>query len=225
MTSVLMVETDAALISAVGRVLSRHQVEVCAVDRIERARELSREREFSLLLIDSNLVSARDLQAFAGTKIVVTASFLEREPSERFSERARVLQKPFTSAELSQILSDELGLALGQESLLDLLSRAHVSKNSLSLQIGSGELVLKDGELVHAALGEMWGEMALIEILARGGAVTLSPNLPNARSMARAFEPLLLDALCAVEKRDDESRESARRGRKVVLRSLRGGAR
>lgn len=225
MTSVLMVETDAALISAVGRVLSRHQVEVCAVDAIERARELSRQREFSLLLIDSNLVSAHELQSFAGTPIVVTASFLEREPSERFARRARVLQKPFTSAELSQILSDELGLALGQESLLDLLTRAHVGGNSLSLQVGFGLLVLKEGELVHAALAELRGEAALVEILTRGGAVTLSPSLPEARSIERAFEPLVLDALCAVEERDDEGRERARRGRNVVLRFLRGGAR
>ncbi|MGC4092768.1 MAG: hypothetical protein QM756_33775 [Polyangiaceae bacterium] len=223
MTRVLMVETDARLISAVTRALARYGVEVCAVDGIERAGELLGRERFALILIDSNLVSERDLPVFAGTPIVITSAFLERTHAERFTRVARLLQKPFTSAELSQVLDDELGLVPSTDSLLDRLSHAHRGKNSCGLRVGPGELVLEHGELVHAAVAGIQGEAALVEILARGGEVTLGAVCSSARTIQRPFGPLLLDALRAVEERDRLSEARVPRGFK--LRSLRGGAR
>ncbi len=203
MRRLLMLDTDTRLIRGVRRALLQKGVEVRAVDRIERAAELARRESFAVVLADSNLVSERDLSLFASIPVVLVSAFLERGPAERLARSARLLQKPFTSAELCQVLEEEMGLPSRDDSLLDVLSRAHVSKSSFALSVGAGLLVLEQGELVHAMLAEKRGEPALIEILLRGGKVELGTFGATSRTISRPFRPLMLDALCTLERLDE----------------------
>jgi len=223
MRRVLMVETDTELVSAVGRALALQAMEVLAVDAFERASELVRQQEFSLLLIDSDLVAFEDLRVFEPTPVVVTTSFLERGPAERFARAARLLPKPFTSSELGQVLQ-ELGLAQDEHSLLDVLGRAHLSGASIELRVGEGELCVTEGEIVHAAVADLLGEDALVRILAQGGEVRRSATHTALRSIARAFRPLLFDALSKLEELERQRGLRSRHHSGVALRSLRGGA-
>lgn len=216
MTSVLVVETDTRLVRVLGRTLGQRGVDVRTADRIESARELASKERFGLVMIESNLVSERDLFAFEGTPIVIIAAYLERGPAERLARSARLLQKPFTSAELCQVIDDEVGLPPRGDSLLDVLSRGHVTKSSFALSVGAGVLVLEAGELVHATLAEKRGEAALIEILAQGGAVRRWPQAPAPRSISRPFRPVLLDALGVLERLDEKRSQEA-------VRPSRGG--
>ncbi|HET9932471.1 MAG TPA: hypothetical protein VFQ35_17335 [Polyangiaceae bacterium] len=207
MMRVLMLDTDARLIRAVRRALEQKGLEVRAVEHLERARELTRRECFALVLADSNLISERDLSLFAGIPVVIVSAFLERAPAERLARRARMLQKPFTSAELCQVLDEEVGLPPHDDSLLDVLSRAHLSKSSFALSVGAGLLVLEDGELVHATVAEKRGEQALIEILLRGGKVERGAPSASSRTISRPFRPVMLDALCALERLDEVCRQ------------------
>jgi CheY-like chemotaxis protein len=203
MTRLLMLDTDARLVASVARALASHQVAVLAAPNLERALELAKSEPFALLIIDSNLVSVDDLGLFSGTPIVTTASFLEPEPARRFFGHGRVLRKPFTSAELSQLLSEELGLSNCRESLLDILSHGHLAKKSFCLRVGSGELVLENGELIHAERAGVSGEAALVAILAKGDAVVRAgTSTSSPRTIARPFRPVLLEALRLLEERE-----------------------
>jgi DNA-binding response OmpR family regulator len=210
-TRILMVETDACLVSAVSRALAEYAVILSSVASFDEAVEVLRGEVFALAIVESTLVSATDLKHFSGMPIVVTASFLEPEPARRLARHARLLRKPFTSAELTQVLTEEIGLTVMEHSLLDVLSRAHNTRRSLELRVGEGELVLEDGEVVHAALAEMCGEAALVEILAGGGRLVHGPSQSAARTINRPFQALLLDALRHVEAKEGQRGPAFRR--------------
>jgi CheY-like chemotaxis protein len=202
MTRLLMVEADAHLVSGVARALLQYGVTITAVATLEQALDRVRRETFALAIIDSNLVSPGELEPFAAAPLVITASFLAPELAQRFARSARLLKKPFTSAELSQVLNEEIGLSVNERSLVDVLSRGHLSRNSFGLRVGEGgegELVLENGELVHAAFAGIRGEAALVQILAGGGAVVRTAPRSTARTIDRPFRPLLFDALRHVE--------------------------
>lgn len=92
--------------------------------------------------------------------------------------------------------------------LVDLLQIFHYSRRSLTILVEPDATIhLADGEVVHATSGDLEGEPALSVLLDRiGGRIRTTALGSNARTIARPFNFLLLDALREL---DESSRDSS----------------
>jgi DNA-binding response OmpR family regulator len=202
MKRLLMLDVDEHLVSAVTRALQHEGVEVVAVSSVERARERAHDQSFDAALLDCDLIDAAQLPSFAGLPVILTTSFLEPEGDHLFFRQARLLRKPFTSAQLLSALREACGAGnLEKASLLDVLRRTHSAGGSLALRVGRAHVFVEDGELVHAELDGVSGERALAEVLAEAATADLVPIGARAsrRSIQRPFQALLLDLLRHIE--------------------------
>ncbi|HEX6241054.1 MAG TPA: DUF4388 domain-containing protein [Polyangiales bacterium] len=204
MIRLLMLELDQRLIATVSRVLSQQGVEVIGTSSVAQACVVVRSGRVDVALLDGDLIDEADLATFAGLPLLVTASFLEPEGNHRFFGHARLLRKPFTSAQLLSALQDASG-RLGAEpaSLVDLLRRAHTDQQSLALRVGEAELFVERGELIHAERRGIRGERALTEVLAEEPQVAVQIAFrPVPRTIQRPFRALMLDLLRALDERE-----------------------
>jgi DNA-binding response OmpR family regulator len=211
MTRLLMLDFDEHLVSAVTRTLSEEGVDVVAVFDIARAREEARQQRFDVALLDCDLIDATELAAFSQLPVILTTSFLEPEGQHRFFRRARLLRKPFTSAQLLAALRATCANQDFEDaSLLDVLRRAHGQRQTVSLKVGRARVFMESGELVHAEFDGATGEEALAEILAEHSAdeVLRCADSAEERSIRRPFQALTLELLRHIEER--ELRESER---------------
>ena len=103
--------------------------------------------------------------------------------------------------------------------LLDIIQMACVARRDGRLRVRryreTGEIVLRDGRIIHAATKAKSGELALLEVLCwtKGNFefVPLSPNQFSPRTIAGGWEQVLMDAVrqrdeLAYENRADEPR-------------------
>lgn len=153
-------------------------------------------------------VSARSPRARA---IVTSREAGLREYQQAIASGAvRVLRAPVRSADLVQAIRYALELEAGFPcslrglSLIDVLLMAHHARRSLEVVVegwDAGRVFLEQGHLIHAVSRDLVGERALHRILEQPAgalrAVVLPPGTP--RTIARAFRPLLLDALRVLE--------------------------
>jgi DNA-binding response OmpR family regulator len=200
----LMLDFDLRLVSAVTRALHEDGVEVVGVQSAEQARECAACQSFDVALLDCDLLDPAEMLAFADLPVILTTSFLEPEGEHRFFRHARLLRKPFTSAQLLSALHETCGTPRAEMGrLVDVLRRAHTSGLSLALRVGSAELFIEQGELVHAELCGLSGESALAEVLAQSQQqlVTIESR-PVVRTIRRPFRALLLDLLRRLEERE-----------------------
>ena len=213
MTRLLMLEFDPRLIASVRRALVRERVEVVGVDCLETAEREARTGRYELALLDGDLLEPGDLARFGALPRIVMTSLLARDgasPSFPAALGGRLLQKPFTSAQLRAALHEVLGGAsLEALTLLDLLRRAHSDRRSVALRVGDGELFVEDGELVHAEFAAEHGESALSRVLADAtSAPRLIAQRPVTRTIHRPFQPLMLDILRGLEEGEGEPEDT-----------------
>jgi DNA-binding response OmpR family regulator len=215
MTRLLMLDFDEHLASAVTRVLSQEGVEVVAVSHVEGARA-ALGQAFDVALLDCDLLDAAELSLFSQLPVILTTSFLEPEGQHRFFRRARLLRKPFTSAQLLSALHETCGAgSFESTSLVDLLRRANSEGQTLSLSVGRARVFVERGELVHAEFDDASGERALVEVLAQGQHVEVLPLARRAErhSIDKPFQALMLELLEQIEARERDAPSVAARGR------------
>jgi DNA-binding response OmpR family regulator len=197
MTRLLMLDMDARLVSAVTRALAQEGIEVIGVPNVERARSCVAERTVDVALLDGDLIDETELSAFAPLPVVLMTSFLEPEGAHRFFRHARLLRKPFTSAQLLSALHETCGtLTAEPATLVDVLRRAHTDKQTLGLAVGEAEIFVERGELIHAERDGKEGESALADVLAEAqSGFSFIPFRAQPRTIQRPFRALLLDLL------------------------------
>lgn len=197
MTRLLMLDMDARLVSAVTRALAQEGIEVVGAPNVEAARARVAERSVDVALLDGDLIDEVELVAFAPLPVVLMTSFLEPEGAHRFFRQARLLRKPFTSAQLLSALHETCGTLSAEPTMLvDVLRRAHTDKQSLGLRVGEAEIFVEAGEVIHAEREGKEGESALADVLAETQTgFKFIPFRREPRTIARPFRALLLDLL------------------------------
>ncbi len=204
MIRLLMLDFDTRLVSAVTRTLQQQGVAVVGVQNVELARRHAASKTFDVAVIDADLIEPTELDAFAALPLVLVSSFLEPEGRVHELPNARVLRKPFTTAELLSLLREAFGPLSSEPMLLvDVLRLANTEGRSLALRVGHGEVHLENGELVHAELDGDSGESALAEVLAHAGETPVTiPSRDVKRTIHRPFQVVLLDLLHFIEERE-----------------------
>jgi hypothetical protein len=122
-----------------------------------------------------------------------------------------VLCKPFDTTEMIQAVEQAAEAASGLTghvhglSIVDTLQMFHHSRRSLTLRVldvVSGSVSMKGGELIDARYGDRVGEAALGEILAlRRGSLQTTSLEDVVPTIDRPFQPLLLDLLRRLDER------------------------
>jgi CheY-like chemotaxis protein len=204
MIRLLMLDLDSLLVAAIGRTLLQEGMSLENVRSAELACRRVVEGNVDVALLDFNLINRADFACFAKIPVVLMTSFLESEEEHPFFRGARLLRKPFTSAQLLMALREALGPLHSEPVLLvDLLLRAHTCGLSVAFRVGSAEVFVENGELVHAEFGKLRGEAALAAILgdSQNGPLSI-PSRSVEHTIARPFRTTLFDALGAVDERE-----------------------
>lgn len=224
MTSILIVEDDEQLRSAVARDLVHRGFSVTTVESVDDALGKLRQHGFDVLLTDLRM-GERDgidlLAALPDVAPTTPAILMSAYASARDHQRAielgavQVLCKPFTSVELAQAIRKAMECETGFRgtlhgiSLVDVLQMFHLSRRSVCLTVGGrtgGAIHVREGEIVHAVQGNSVGEEALRSILGvPSGSIRTAPLESEQRSIERTFQGLLLDMLRGLdeEQKDD----------------------
>lgn len=224
-TSILIVEDDEQLRSAVARDLSRRGFDVTTATSVDGALAHFHDRSFDVVLTDLRMEGADGIDLLAALSRVAPGArpiLMSAYASARDHQRAiqlgavQVLCKPFTPTELMRAIQQAVECESGFRgrvhglSLVDVLQMFHYGRRSLSVYVGGdrgGEIHLRDGEIVHARHGADVGEDALRTILAMpSGSIETVPLDSNETSVTRPFQALLLDVLRELdeEKNDDD---------------------
>ncbi|HEV8549120.1 MAG TPA: response regulator [Polyangiaceae bacterium] len=223
MTSILIVEDDEQLRSAVARDLSHRGFEVTAVISVDDAVVRLRERGYDVLLTDLRMGERDGIDLLAelpdiapSMPAILMSAFATARDHQRAIElgAVQVLCKPFTSMELSQAIRQAIECETGFRgslhgvSLVDVLQMFHLARRSVCVTVGGrpgAEIHVKNGEIVHAEQGELVGEPALRRILGLpSGSIRTGPLEGEEQSISRAFQGLVLDMLRGL---DEESQE------------------
>jgi CheY-like chemotaxis protein len=165
--------------------------------------------------------------------IAADATVRDRDAALRLGA-LRVLAKPLSLLELADAISlahdsaEGFHGSLHRMSLIDVLQMYHHTGQSLVIQVRGdveGSIALRHGELIHAESGDRTGMPALTELLAvpRGWLETSALDR-TARTIAGAFDHVLLDGLRALDERRRPARPSAPPAISGVLSGLPGGA-
>jgi hypothetical protein len=169
------------------------------------------------LIVEHGLLDEHRLSLLHEPRIVLLVAFVSPSEAARLSGRFQLLQKPFSSLELSSVVRHELGLREARaESLIDALRRAHHAKETLCLRVQSSSetarLYLVAGEVVHAVCGSLRGEAALRAALTHPVRVS-SETPPRAveRSIFGDFHELVLRTLDQLDVAERAARPAVRR--------------
>ncbi len=224
MKHLLMLEFDRRLVSAVSRTLRPKAVEVVGVQSLEHAYERTGHQSFDGALLDRDVLAPHELDAFWPLPLILTTSFLDPHGGAEGPAALRVLQKPFTSAQLISMLNETFGpLEPRPSSVVDVLRRAHTSGGNLALRVGRGEVYIEGGEVVHAEFCGTRGEAALVDVLSEvDPTVVRVAGRAAERTIHRPFRPLVLDLLRFIEETQERSPRRSVVGT-TRLRLLRGG--
>ncbi|HMJ13792.1 MAG TPA: response regulator, partial [Polyangiaceae bacterium] len=218
MTSILVVEDDEQLRSAVTRDLAHRGFDVTAVVSVDDALSQLNHRGYDVLLTDLRMSERDGIDLLAEladiapqTRPILMSAYASARDHQRAVElgAVQVLCKPFTSIELVQAIRQAVecetgfrGLVHGL-SLVDVLQMFHFARRSLCVIVGGrhgGQVHIKQGEIVHAVQEDLEGETALRKILQMtSGSMHTGPLEGSKRTIERAFEELLLDALRGID--------------------------
>lgn len=216
MRSVLLVNRDPEARAVLERDLNARGYDATATPDTAEAMAILSRRTMDVVVADlgalgTNVlleqVSARSPQ----TRAIVTSPEMGIRDYEQAiqSGAVRVLRTPVRSPDMLHAIRAALELEAGFPtnlsglSQLDVLLMAHHARRSLELVVEGwdpGRVFLERGEVIHAVSRDLVGEPALHRILRLPAgslrAVVLPPGTPH--TIARAFRPLLLDALRAL---------------------------
>jgi DNA-binding response OmpR family regulator len=224
MNHIIMLDCDSTLVSAVTRALAQEGMKVTSASDVREALARVSSEVFDAALLDGDMIDAEELARFAVVPVILTTSFSERAGGHRFSREARLLNKPFTSAQLLSALH-KVCVALDPRSgsLVGLLRRANSAGQSVAFRVGAATVVVEQGELVHAELGGVVGERALVRVLAQSHHVpVVIPHRDVARTIQRPFRALMLELLERIEEQEQHgSRSDAPTGVRSTHRGTR----
>lgn len=226
MTTVLVVDDDDLLRASLARDLVQQGFDVQVADSVDTAETALRARSFDVLLADLRM-NGRDGIDLLGTAREISgrtrAVLMSAYASARDHETAhdlgavRVLCKPFTPRQLIEAIRQAAECDVGFRgsfhglSLIDMLQMFHFGRRSISVTVAgkpSAVVQVRDGEIVHAAKGDLVGEEALFSILAASsGSIRTSVLGAAPQTISRPFQELVLDAMRAM---DEEAREDER---------------
>ena len=208
---------DPAALAAIERDLSAHGYAATATQDTAEALAILNRCEMDLVVADlsalgTNVLLEQVSARSPRTRAIVTS----KEAGVRDYQHAiesgavRVLRAPVRSLDMVHAIRSALELEacfpgnLRGLSLIDVLLMAHHARRSLEIVVegwDAGHVFLEDGHLIHAVSRDLVGEPALHQILKLPAgslrSVVLPPGTP--RTIARAFRPLLLDALRSLE--------------------------
>ncbi|MET0594503.1 MAG: response regulator [Polyangiaceae bacterium] len=222
-TSVLIVEDDEQLRSAVARDLTRRGFDVTTVGSVDGALARFDDRQFDVVLTDLRMEGTDGIDLLAAlariaprTRPILMSAFATARDHQRAVQlgAVQVLCKPFTPAELMRAIQQAVECESGYRgnvhglSLVDVLQMFHYGRRSLSVFVGGsppGEIHVQDGEIIHASHGDAVGEEALRQILAvPSGSIQTGPFDTAERNVSRPFQTLLLDVLREIDEEKGE---------------------
>jgi CheY-like chemotaxis protein len=217
MTSVLLVNRDPAVAATLERDLNARGYEALATHDTAEAIAILSRRAMDIVVADLGALGANVLLEQVSARSPRTRAIVtSKEAGIRDYQRAiaagavRVLRAPLRSPEMVHAIHAAFELEAGFPgnlhglSLIDVLLMAHHARRSLEIVVegwDAGHVFLEHGHLIHAVSRDLLGEPALHRILRLPAgslrAVVLRPDTPH--TIARAFRPLLLDALRALD--------------------------
>lgn len=223
MTSVLIVDDDDQLRAAVARDLRANGFDVRAAASVKEALEAIEAAPVDVLLTDLRMGERDGIDLLDEVRrtsnttrpILMSAYATARDHQTALELGAvRVLCKPFTSTELILAIQQAVDCETGMRgnvhglSLVDLLQMFHFGRRSISISVGTpmtGEIHVKDGEVVHAVCGPLEGEDALRALLATpSGSINTTAFHAERRSVTRTFQSLLLDVLRQLDEHEND---------------------
>lgn len=228
MTSVLVVGDDPELRAALARDLNASNFEVHTAGSVEEAVAKLLGQSIDVLLTDLRIQSDRDglelLRRAHGLVSQTRSVIMGAEATAQDYQAAtnygavRVLTKPVARADLLVAIQEAVESKTGFRgnihglSLIDLLQMMHFARRSVTVTVRgptSGQIHMKDGQIIDAESGGLVGEEALTHLLASpSGAIHTSVLSPRSRAITKEFEPLLLDLLRQIDERRDTEPES-----------------
>jgi DNA-binding response OmpR family regulator len=223
--SILIVEDDPGLRSALARELKRRGFMVTVAETVDEALDvLINSRVLSGAPIDVLLADLRlsgwdglDLlravhKVSSTTRSILMSGFATAKDHQvaRDLGAVAVLTKPFTNEDLLSAIEKASECKTGFHgeihglSLIDMIQMFHFARRSVTISVGGtteGQIHLRDGEIVHAQTAATTGEQALRDLLAAQGGflrtAALAQGVPA--TIGRPFEPLLLDLLRQID--------------------------
>lgn len=219
MTTVLIVEDDAAFRTTIGRDLAEQGFAVSLAQNAEEALAVLAEQRIEILLTDLRMPGAdgndlldRVRSLSPRTRAILMSGFANARDYQRAIEcgAVRVLCKPFTSGELRQAIRQAIDCETGFRgsihglSLVDLLQMFHFARRSLAIVVDGwapGRVFLREGRIIHAVYREQVGVPALRSILAMPAGSLRTMVLPEEapQTISIDFDELLLDILRSVD--------------------------
>lgn len=217
-TKVLVVDDDAAFSSAIARDLSAHAFQVTTASTVDEAILVLARDPVDVVVTDLrmgdrdgiDLLGACRAAARPARTILMSAYATARDYDTALQLGAvRVLCKPFTPRELIEAIREAVECEHGFHgnvhglSLLDILQMFHYGRRNATIIIGGtkpGRIYVEGGDIVHAEVADATGERALVALLStRSGSIRTTVLGDHARTIARPFEWMILDALRIVD--------------------------
>jgi DNA-binding response OmpR family regulator len=209
--SVLLVEDDPVLRSALARDLARAFRSVDAVESAEEAIVSCNSCRYDVVVADKQLGVMNGIELLEQLRsqqpslqsILISgcATATDYDAALR-AGAARVLVKPIPITDLCDAVLDAAERRAGFRSdlhgisLIDVLQLFHHARRSVSLKVGDGQIHIQAGEVTHAQLEGHTGEDAFQRILSLERGEIHSAALTSARvTIQRPFQAVLLDAL------------------------------
>jgi len=219
MISVLVVDDEPSLGRAIQRDLVAHGFDAHLCTSAEEALAVLARLPIDVLLTDLRMAGAdgidllrRARQLSARTRSILMSGHATARDYQTAMELGaiRVLCKPFTPEELMAAVKQAADCDWGFHgqfhglSIIDVLQMLHLSRRAIVLAVRSpqaGAIYLREGELFHAECGTEVGEAALRSLLALPTGTLGTEALPEETrvTITRPFEPVLLDAVRAID--------------------------
>lgn len=233
--TILFVDDDTAFLHLTGELMQQSSSggwRVIMADNPARALAALKEHNFDMIVVDERMPVMSGLQfvrlargRFPNVPIVVLTGHAEEQTRTALSREGVevMLEKPTSSEDfhtlfltLNELLALEhskgfRGLMQNVE-LQDILQLECLRRNSSVLEVfsqsESGEIVIRTGGIVHAAVGPLSGEPAFFHLLnLKDGEFRLKPYAePAAKTVGRHWEMLLLEA---AQMRDEDADREA----------------
>lgn len=219
MSSILLVDDDAALMDALSRELDQLNYRTFLAQSADEALDLLRDQDIDVMVTDLRMrgrdgieLLRNSVEVSPATRTVLMSAYATAADYKeaRALGAVEVLSKPFTPVEFAAAIRRAEDFQAGFQadivglSLVDLLQIFHHGRRSVTVKVGRrGKVHLRDGEIVHAEAGEAFGGSALLDLLQveRGVLATSAPE-PFTRSLTLPFETLLLGTLALIDEQN-----------------------
>jgi DNA-binding response OmpR family regulator len=205
------------------------QFDVLLASNADVAREIMRELSIDVVITDIDLPGANavDLVCWAALEFPETVHIVQTDDDvDQIHERIsglgclRLMRKPCAPAEVLKIVHEALDCILRMSgsfsalSAADLIQMLCLAQRTAALRItagkDSGNVMVKDGVLLHASWGGLSGQEALCAILdAKDGVFRTTPlpeNVP--RTIHINWQQALMEAVQKLDERGNSARRS-----------------